>query len=313
MLLTVTSNPTIDRTLFVPRLVPGTVHRALHVQCAAGGKGLNVARAARILGADTLVTGPLGGHTGRQVADMAAEEGLKADWYWRRRGETRNCILVNHRELDATVINEPGSVIDLQDWEDFEKHVARLSGAVDAVAISGSQPPGVAGDTLASLARRLASDSRPVYLDTSGSALAAALREPTGLCIKVNGQELLAAQDDPEPPTVGRVAAAARLLSRRGASLVVVTLGGRGAVAVTGDQAWSVIPPPVTVVSSVGSGDSFLAALLVARRRGHGIEEALAKAAACGAANATTDLPSRFPLELANSLEGRVAIEPVPD
>ncbi len=309
MLLSVTSNPTIDRMLRVPRLTPGQVHRAEEVHCSAGGKGLNVARAARVVGGQVLVTGPLGGHTGRQVAELAENEGLAADWFWRQSGETRNCILINHTALDTTVVNEPGSDVTEQDWSGFETHVTRLAATAGAVAFSGSHPPGVAPERLGALARRLASGHRAVYLDSSAAALKAALREPCRLCVKVNGQELLDGMGLAGPPALERIVRASRLLIGSGAELVVATLGSQGATALAGERGWRVEAPGVEVVSSVGSGDAFLAAFAVTRLKGGSLPEALAWGAACGAANATTPLPARFPFSLARALADRVRVE----
>jgi fructose-1-phosphate kinase PfkB-like protein len=103
LLLTVTPNPAIDRTLHVPYLTVGTVHRTNQVYLVAGGKGLNVTRSAHALGGNVMVTGPLAGYSGRLVASLAREEGLVADWYEMESGETRTCLLITHDDSDATV------------------------------------------------------------------------------------------------------------------------------------------------------------------------------------------------------------------
>src|SRR3954447_16596107 len=105
MILCVTPNTALARTLIVPRLRPCAVHGAQQVLAAAGGKGVNVARAARTLGAAARCLGPLGGSTGRMVAELAAREGLDGAWTWIA-GETRTCtIVVDLAGGDATVIN----------------------------------------------------------------------------------------------------------------------------------------------------------------------------------------------------------------
>ena len=91
MILCLTPNPAVDRTLYVNPLKLGEVHRAEKVLFAAGGKGLNVARTIRTLGGDPLCMGPIGGHTGKLLADLAGQEGLSAEWTYVR-NETRTCI-----------------------------------------------------------------------------------------------------------------------------------------------------------------------------------------------------------------------------
>jgi len=310
MLLTVTSNATIDRTLHVPHLTIGEVHRATSVHLAAGGKGLNVTRAARILNCPVLATGPLAGHAGRLMADLAVAEGIRADWYWLPSGETRTCTLVNHDKGDTTVLNEPGEPLTAADWAGFAAHVEKLAGDAQAVAFSGSLPPGVEPAALSVLARSLVTADRPVYLDTSVAALRAALAQPSGLCLKVNRAELAEAWGETETDfATDKIIAVGQKLLERGAALVMVTLGGAGALAITPAGVWQAGVPPVEVVSTVGSGDSFLAGLAVARLRGHSIEEALAYGIACGAANATTRLPARFEREMIEALVKQIEIK----
>jgi 1-phosphofructokinase len=306
VLLAITPNPPLDRILHVPQLAVGAVQRATGVHLSAGGKGLNVARVARLLACPILATGPLAGRAGRIFAELAEAEDIPGDWYWLKSGETRTCLVINHDYGDATVINEPGPTISADDWRGLAAHVRQLAGAVGTVTFAGSLPPGIEADALGALARSLATPQRAVYLDTSGPALAAALVQPHGLCIKVNRAELAAglglALDG-----IGQVVEAGRLLLARGAALVVVTLGVQGALAISAEEDWQVTAPAVTVVSTVGSGDSFLAGLAVARYQGASLGRALALAAACGAANALTSLPGRLDLTVLDNLLAQVS------
>jgi 1-phosphofructokinase family hexose kinase len=310
MLVAVTPNPAIDRTLYVPTLTVGAIHRTAEVRLAAGGKGLNVTRAARILGGAVLATAPLAGHAGRIVASLAAEEGLPSDWYWLEAGETRTCLLLNHATGDATVINETGPTLPGASWEGFLAHVERLAGGAAAVAFSGSLPPGAPPESLGAFAGALTAKGQTVYLDTSGQALATTLAQPAGLCIKVNRAELAAGLGLPgDALSREGLLEAGRALLRRGAAQVVVTLGAEGALALEPAGGWWAAPPPVEpVVSTVGSGDAFLAGLTVAQMKGQPLEQALAWAVACGAANTLTPLPGHFEPEVAEKLLARVAI-----
>jgi 1-phosphofructokinase family hexose kinase len=310
LFLTVTPNPTLDRILHVPTLTAGLVHRATSVQLVAGGKGLNVARAARNLGGEVLATAPLAGHSGRLLADLLVKEGLPTNWHWLESGETRTCLLMTHDTGDATVINEPGDPIPNQAWADFAGHVERLAGQAQVVTFCGSMPPGVEPAALNRLAGSLVTADRTVYLDTSGAALAAALAGRLGLVIKVNRAELAAELDHPvENFSIPYIIAVGQSLLARGAALVVVTLGSEGALAIAKEGAWHASMPPVQGVSAVGSGDSFLAGLVVAGLRGQNVAEALAYGVACGAANASTSLPGRFEREMVGTMLARVEVK----
>lgn len=303
MLLTVTSNPTIDRTLHVAHLSVGEVHRASAVHLAAGGKGLNVTRAARTLGCPVQATGPLAGHAGRLMADLAVAEGIPAEWYWLPSWETRTCLLINHDAHDTTVINEPGEPFAAGEWAGFAAHVQTLAAHAQAVAFSGSLPPGVNPTALSQLARSIAAPERAVYLDSSGTALEAVLVQPNGLVIKINRAELAAGLGISDYDfSLEKILAAGQILLERGAVLVVITAGGEGALAISPEGCWQALAPQVNVVSTVGSGDSMLAGLAIARLWGKEVAEALAYGVACGTANALTSLPGRFEREKVEDL-----------
>ncbi len=309
MLLAVAPNPSLDRILTVPHMTVGEVHRATGVRLVPAGKGLNVARAARILGCQVLTTGPLGGRSGQMVADLAQEEGFAADWYRLNAGDTRTCLLINHDDRDTTVINEPGPAVSSKDWEEFVTHLKHLGQQVKAIAFAGSLPPGIPPEDFAAVARLLAGGGRTVYVDTSAKALTAMLAGPKGLSIKVNLQELatgfgISVQDQ----SIGRTVEMGQKLLDRGAAMVAITLGSEGALAITPDGAWQATPPPVDIISTVGSGDSLLAGLAVAQLEGQPIDAALAFGVACGSANAQSSTPGKFEREEVEQLLAQVDV-----
>lgn len=284
MILCITPNPAIDRTMRVAQLQLGEVHRVSESIVAAGGKGLNVARVARTLGAAVRCAGFAGGHSGRLLAELAEREGLPGEWTWIA-GETRTCVIVvAGRQHDATVINEQGPPVSVGDWLRLTEQAARAAAGAQAICLSGSLPPGSLPAHYAELLRRLRATGRPLWADTSGPALAAAL-EVGGVGVKVNGSEAGALLGVPiaEPQAA---LAAARVLHGRTRAPVVLTLGGAGAVLANDQGGWHVQPPPIRLVSTVGSGDAFLAGWVVALTRGAAPPAALRQAAAAGAANA---------------------------
>jgi len=283
MILCLTPNPAIDRTLYVDRLIPGDVQRARRVTVAAGGKGLNAARAIRSLGGNPLCMGLIGGHGGDLLAELAKQEGLTAQWT-RTRNETRTCIILVQANQDAIVINENGIEISLDECKTFLTDAWEQSSYADLVCVSGSLPPGFPLDQFESLLAGFVARGKPVWVDTSGKALKTALGV-RGINIKVNAAELGGALDI-EISTMEQAAKATDLLRERGISQIAVTLGKDGAVFNMGAGTLAATSPTIKLVSSVGSGDAFLGGFLFALDGGDSPEAALRKAVAAGAANA---------------------------
>jgi 1-phosphofructokinase family hexose kinase len=292
-ILCITPNPAIDRVLAVDGFTAGGVWRAHRVEERAGGKGVNVARVLGDLGLPALCCGLLAGDAGARLAALAAGEGLDARWTWAAppvEGETRVTTVIIDDAGRTTVINAPGPMLAAADWARFIDDAAAAADAWQ-VCISGSLPPGAPLAGLVQLAAAVRGDGRPVWLDSSGDALAAAMASGAA-SIKINAEEagaLLGRSAAPVSPS--EALAAARQIQARGCPSVVITLGAAGAVLASAAGAWLATPPPVAAVNPVGSGDAFFAGLLAALQAGAGEAEALRRATACGAANALTFAP----------------------
>ncbi|HEU5103023.1 MAG TPA: hexose kinase [Roseiflexaceae bacterium] len=286
MLFCFTPNPSIDRVLLTPGFRHAETVRVAETRDAAGAKGMNVARVARALGLPVRVCGPLAGANGQRIAALAQAEGFDARWSWLQAGESRICLLVIDQDTrDTLVINERGPVMSAADWDVLARLVTAEAEPASAVASSGSLPPGVEAGQLITLLRELMG-RRPVYLDTSGAVLAAALDLPLAL-IKVNADELGHALGEPIA-TAAQARAAAASVRARGPAAVIVTLGRAGAVAVDERGAWLARAPDVAAISAVGSGDAVLAGVAAALAERCGLAEALRLGVACGAANTLT-------------------------
>lgn len=283
MILCVTPNPAIDRTLYVSSLHLGESHHAERTLAAAGGKGLNVARVIQSLGGEPFCVGLVGGHAGNLLADLARQEGLAAHWT-QTKNETRTCVILVEPGRDATVVNERGAEVSADEGQAFLQDVWRESARVHLVTLSGSLRPGFSEEMFGTLLNGLTARGKSVWVDTSGGALRAALAV-RGVNIKVNAAELgdaLGAQIS----NMEQAARAGRQLMERGISSVAVTLGKDGAVLVADSGAWVARPPAIEMVSSVGSGDAFLGGLVFALETGHSMDSALRYAVTAGTANA---------------------------
>lgn len=306
MILCITPNPAIDRTLVLPGLIPGQVHRAQRTIVAAGGKGLNVARTIRLLGGKPFCMGFAGGHSGKLLAELAQVEGLGTHWTWTN-VETRTCTILVSGDGDATVINEPGMPVTSSDWKGLAQDVQQQITSVDRICISGSLPPESSSQDFSRLLTMSVESGKQVWIDTSGTALKIALEHP-GVCIKANGQEIGDALGF-EVKAVDSAHRALDLLMARGLSSAVITLGAAGALLATKGERWQAFVPPVDVVSTVGSGDAFLGGLVCALASGRNGSEALRDSMAAGTANTLSAGGGQFQRKDFEELRARIQIE----
>ncbi|MEP6895336.1 MAG: 1-phosphofructokinase family hexose kinase [Chloroflexota bacterium] len=305
MILCLTPNPAIDRTLYVDALRHGEVQRAKRVLLAAGGKGLNVARTIHTLGGEQLCMGPIGGQTGKLLSDLAQTEGLTAQWT-QVRNETRTCTILVPANQDATVINESGHKMNQHECDTLIEDVLRRATHADLICISGSLLPGFSQARYRSLLAGLVAKGKLVWVDTSGVALKTALKV-RGICIKVNAAELGDAIGM-KISNVGQTTNALQHLRGRGVFQIAVTLGSNGAVLGSDTGTWVASAPRVEIVSSVGSGDAFLGGLLFGMESGASPETALRKGVAAGTANALEFGGGKFSLGKLEMLYKKVKI-----
>lgn len=294
MILCIAPNPALDRTIVVTDFKPGHVFRARSSLVTAGGKGFNVARAATILGEETLSMGFLAGSMGRLASSLAEAESLHGHWIWVE-GETRTCVIVADETTgETTVINESGPMVTVQDWERLREEVIVEAAHADQICFSGSLPPNSPVEAYVGLIHQMAMLGKPVWVDTSGAALQSVSRMK-GITIKVNGEEAAAVVGNPVAGVQAAVEAAEQI-RQGGPQTVVLTLGAEGAVIARAQGCWWARPPAVKVVDAIGSGDSFLAGLVVASANRLSPDRALQYAVAAGAANATTIGGGDFPI-----------------
>jgi 6-phosphofructokinase 2 len=288
-ILTLTLNPALDMATEVPEFIPGAKLRCTDPVLDPGGGGLNVSRAIRVLGGDSLALVALGGLTGDRLAGLIRADGVTFLSILGP-GETRQSLTVTeHVSGKQYRFMLPGPV-----WTETER--ARVFTLLRATArpgglsvVSGSQPPGVPADFPAQLAASMP-ESR-VVLDTSGPALTEAVRNP------IPGLEVLRMDGEEGEGLAGRpllsreeTAGFAQSMVRRGvARTVIVARGADGNVLATAERRLFAPAPRVRVRSTVGAGDSFVAAFVLSLARGQDHAAALAFGSAAAASAVMTD------------------------
>ncbi|MEU6817106.1 1-phosphofructokinase [Streptomyces sp. NPDC046860] len=278
MILTVTPNPSLDRTYEVPALERGEVIRASGERMDPGGKGVNVSRAVAAAGRRTLAVLPLGGAPGALVAELLDAQGIEVAPV-PVAGATRSNIALAETDGVLTKINAPGPELTAAEEKSLLDTVRAHSADADWIACCGSLPLGLAPSWYADVVARAHSGGARIALDTSGPALLEALRARPDV-VKPNAEELSAAVGRPLL-TVGDVVKAAEELRAMGARAVLASLGADGQLLVDDAGTWFGTARVDAVRSNVGAGDSSLAGFLIAGGSG---PEALASAVAHGAA-----------------------------
>ncbi len=283
MIYTVTLNPALDKTVQIDGFAIDAVNRVASLRMDAGGKGINVSKVIAKLGGRSVAFALLGGATGDKIADMLAADGIECRPF-AACGETRTNLKVVDQGLHTnTDINEPGPEVAPGD---LDAMLAELVGCLregDSVVLAGSLPKGAPVDTYATWARACREAGARVFLDADGDALDAGIAAGPYL-VKPNDHEL-AGMMGCELASIDAVADAAEELRARGVEKVVVSMGGEGALFCLGDAPLFAKAPKVKVGSTVGAGDSVVAALAFATECGWDAAATARFAVACGSAN----------------------------
>ncbi|WP_405798257.1 1-phosphofructokinase [Streptomyces sp. NBC_01506] len=280
MILTVTPNPSLDRTYEIPALHRGEVLRATVERMDPGGKGVNVSRAVAAAGHRTVAVLPLGGAPGALVAQLLEGQGIDVAPV-PIAGATRSNIALAEPDGTLTKINAPGPELTPAESESLLSALRdhAVGGKADWIACCGSLPRGLGPRWYAELVARAHAAGARIALDTSGASLLAALKERPDV-VKPNADELATAVGRPLA-TVGDALKAAEELRTYGARSVLASLGADGQLLVSDAGAYFASAPVAAVRSNVGAGDASLAGFLAAGGTG---PHALASAVAHGAA-----------------------------
>lgn len=280
MIYTVTLNPTLDITYELEEIRFGEPVKATRVINTPGGKGINVSRALRSMGVDSVAMGILGGYRGEEVLDLLQKEGIILQVV-KIKNETRtNIIILGKEDGRELSIRSAGPRVEEEESDLLTGMILEKAQAPEALVLSGSLPMGVDDGIYFNIIVGAKKRGIPVILDSDDEPMRMGI-EAGPYLIKPNRVELeklagsaLTSDDD--------IIAFGRELVKKGISVVVGSLGSQGAIMVTADGAWKGMVPVISCEDTVGAGDSTVAGLVMGMTRGEPVEAMLRRGLACG-------------------------------
>lgn len=284
MIYTITLNPALDKTVEIPSLTVDSVNRITAMRTDPGGKGINVSKVILKLGGTSTASGILGGNTGRAIHNALEEMNVPSAFRFVE-GETRTNLKVidpvNHTNTD---LNEPGITVSKEILDELLAELLEKVSGGDIVVLSGSLPKGSPKDTYRTWISACRSAGAKVILDADGELLANGLAASPYL-IKPNHHELSELMGEKLETPEMLEKASRDLMEKYAIAKVVVSMGSAGALYVTKDETIYAEGLKVPVKSTVGAGDSVVAALAVSEESGKSLEDTVRLSTACGAAN----------------------------
>jgi 1-phosphofructokinase family hexose kinase len=286
MIITVTLNAAIDKTLAVPNFRLGRRHRTVEQTTMPGGKGVNVARALKTLGQPVIATGFQGGPTGTRIVEQLTEESILSDFVRLREESRTNTAVIDPTNGEQTEINERGPAVSEREVELFRDKLLYLAKGAGMCVFAGSLPRGVDAAIYAQLIRELRRLGVDTVVDTDGEPLRHAVRaEPSVVSPnELEAEELVGHEfnDDEDRLLALREVVAAGA----GEAIMTVQDGCFAQVLAEGSPVLyrlRVDPRVVEPRATVGSGDAFLAGFASARYNGRPSSDCLRFGVACGA------------------------------
>lgn len=286
-IVTLTLNPALDKSTNVEQLQPKKKLRCDSPVYEAGGGGINISRAIKILGGNSLAMYAAGGPAGQTIHDLLAEDGIEQQWI-----KIKNPTRVNFMVMEKSTNHQyrfgmPGKKLEAGEQDSIMEAIQNLPEDVEYIVGSGSLPPGVSSDFYGSIVHLAKKRKIKCLIDTSGEALVHAAKK--GPCImKPNLGELSTLAEKDELSGLEQEEIARKIIRESKVEILIVSMGPRGAMLVTEDRIEYVIPPTVKQKSTVGAGDSMVAGLLLSLSRGEKILEAVKWGVAAGTAATMT-------------------------
>jgi len=285
MILTVTLNAAIDRTLAVPNFHVGRRHRAVEQTVVAGGKGVNVARALKALGRPVLATGTVGGGTGARIVELLDDEGITNDFVRIDEESRMSTAVIDPTDGVTTEVNERGPALSVAERERVVERILYLAQGAQIVVLCGSLPRGVPVELYGELVDALKRQGVRTVLDTEGEPLRLGTRCGPDLVTPnlTEAEELVGHEFGDDEDRLNGL----REIVALGARDAIITYESGCVALLSGESgeraAYRVSVEPREPLSSIGAGDAFVAGYVAGVYEGRPAEECLRFATACGA------------------------------
>ena len=304
MILTVSLNSAFQKVLVFDEYKEGHVLRAKELHQSASGKGINVSRAVKNLGGETLVTGFVGGINGKLMKEMLKDEGIK-EHLTLTEANTRVCTtIISEKTNSTTELIEPSGKISSKDAASFRKEFTSSLKHAKIAAISGTLPPGCDEGLYVELVSEAVKRGVKVFVDIWGKPLLAAFKaKPKPYLVKMNDHEFKDTFGERKMQDVFTEFLAA------GIEIVIVTFGKDGLVASVKEGIFGAIPEKITPVNAIGAGDSMLGGFCFAIDKGYDIIETLKTGTGSAVASTQTLLPAVFTKEAAEKFAKQVQVK----
>ncbi|MDO5417599.1 MAG: 1-phosphofructokinase [Lachnospiraceae bacterium] len=309
MIITVTMNPAIDKTVDIERLERGGLNRIQNVEMDAGGKGINVSKTIKALGGESLAVGFLGGKAGEAIESVLKDWGIPADFI-QVGGETRTNLKVVEKMGEVTELNEPGPAVSEAQVEELLSKLESYADADTLFVLAGSIPKGVDKNIYKVITERVHKKGAKVLMDADGELFVHGLEGKPDM-VKPNRVELEAYYHLDYRASESELASMGRKLLNNGSSLAAISLGQMGALFLNEERIVRCPGLTVKAHSTVGAGDAMVAALAYSWDKKLDFEHTvqLGMAASAGAVTTIgTKPPAR---EVVDELVKQVVIEDV--
>lgn len=286
MIITVTMNPAIDKTVEIEQLVPNGLNRIQKVEYDAGGKGINVSKTIHELGGESLAMGFLGGNAGKTIENVLTSWNIQHDFIWVE-GETRTNTKVFEKSGGVTELNEPGPVINEVQVEELIQKICEHTDKETLVVLAGSIPAGVDKNIYAAITESVHEKGGSVLMDADGELFRNALKVSPDI-IKPNQVELEEYIGADYRLSMGELKALAEKFQNNGIKTVAISMGKGGAMIVRDKFVARCPALSVKAHSTVGAGDAMVAALAYSWDKKLGDEETVRLCMATSAGAVTT-------------------------
>ncbi len=309
MIVTVTMNPAIDKTIDVESLEVGKLNRIKRVEQDAGGKGINVSKTIKALGGESIATGFLGGNAGRMIENVLQTLGITTDFV-QVDGETRTNTKVIDASSELTELNEPGVVITEEQLVTLIHKLEGYANPETLIVLAGSLPAGVPKDTYEKMIEKLHKKGAKVLLDADGELFRNGIKAGPDM-IKPNRDELSEYAGIEGKATDEELLEIAKEFETKGVETVAISMGAEGAMMIQGDKKVKCPVLKIKAHSAVGAGDAMVAAMAYSWEKKLGFEE-MVKLCLATSAGAVTTIGTKPPtIEVVEELKKQVIIQAI--